>query len=46
MTNNRGGYCLARIWDVWQVLGMSTTSNLYRGFCFPAEIINHAIWLC
>ena len=24
---------------------MSTTSNLYRGFRFPAEIINQAVWL-
>jgi putative transposase len=24
---------------------MSTTSNLYRGFRYPAEIINQAVWL-
>ncbi|ANY83482.1 hypothetical protein BB934_35000 (plasmid) [Microvirga ossetica] len=24
---------------------MSTTSNPYRGFRFPAEIINQAVWL-
>ena len=27
------------------VLGMSTTSNPYRGFRYPAEIINQAVWL-
>src|SRR4051794_15002948 len=26
-------------------MGMSTPSNPYRGFRFPAEIINQAIWL-
>src|SRR5688500_20308976 len=24
---------------------MSITSNPYRGFCYPAEIINQAVWL-
>jgi putative transposase len=24
---------------------MSTTSNPYRGYRFPAEIINQAVWL-
>jgi putative transposase len=28
-----------------RVSGMSTTSNLYRGHRFPAEIINQAVWL-
>src|SRR5918998_1000045 len=28
-----------------RVTGMSTTSNPYRGFRFPAEIINQAVWL-
>ena len=28
-----------------RVSGMSTTSNPYRGFRFPAEIINQAVWL-
>jgi putative transposase len=27
------------------VLGMSTTSNLYRGLSLPAEILNQAVWL-
>ena len=27
------------------VLGMSTPSNPYRGFRYPAEIINQAVWL-
>jgi putative transposase len=26
-------------------MGMSTTSNPYRGYRFPAEIINQAVWL-
>jgi hypothetical protein len=31
---------------LWQGLGHeSTTSNPYRGFRFPAEIINQAVWL-
>jgi putative transposase len=24
---------------------MTTSSNPYRGFRFPAEIIEHAVWL-
>ena len=24
---------------------MSTTSNRYRGYCFPADIINQAVWM-
>jgi putative transposase len=28
-----------------RVSGMSTTSNSYRGFRFPAEIINQTVWL-
>jgi putative transposase len=43
---------LFKVLSGWQVfgaygrlLGMSTTSNLYRGFRFPAEIINQAVWL-
>jgi len=28
-----------------RISGMSTTSNPYRGFRFPAEIINQAVWL-
>jgi hypothetical protein len=27
-----------------RVAGMSTTSYPYRGFRFPAEIINQAVW--
>src|SRR5215204_3225290 len=27
------------------IMGMSTTSNPYRGYRFPAEIINQAVWL-
>src|SRR4051812_17968864 len=41
-----------RVLSGWQgseaygrVSGMSTTSNSYRGFRFPAEIINQAVWL-
>ena len=36
---------LARSGACGTVMGMSTTSNPYRGFRFPAEIINQAIWL-
>ena len=36
---------LARSAACGTVMGMSTTSNPYRGFSFPAEIINQAIWL-
>jgi putative addiction module CopG family antidote len=28
-----------------RVSGMNTTSNPYRGFRFPPEIINQAVWL-
>ena len=36
---------LARSGACGTVMGMSTTSNPYRGFRFPAEITNQAIWL-
>jgi putative transposase len=43
---------LAQALSSWQGTGaygrvsdMSTTSNPYRGFRFPAEIINQAVWL-
>ena len=36
---------LERIGPCGRILGMSTTSNPYRGFRFPAEIINQAVWL-
>jgi hypothetical protein len=36
---------LASLEACGRVLGMSTTSNPYRGFRFPAEIINQAVWL-
>jgi putative transposase len=43
---------LVRVLSSWQeaavcgtVLDMSTTSNPYRGYRFPAEIINQAVWL-
>jgi hypothetical protein len=36
---------LAEVRAFGRVLGMSTTSNPYRGFRFPAEIINQAVWL-
>ena len=26
--------------------GMTTPSNPYRGFRYPAELIEHAVWLC
>ena len=36
-------------WQVWSshgsVPGMTTSPNPYLGFRFPAEIIEHAIWL-
>ena len=25
---------------------MTTPSNPYRGFRYPAELIEHAVWLC
>ena len=36
---------LAKVRAYGRVSGMSTTSNPYRGFRFPAEIINQAVWL-
>jgi putative transposase len=36
---------LALVRAYGRVSGMSTTSNPYRGFRFPAEIINQAVWL-
>ena len=35
----------ARVRVCGRVSGMSTTPNPYRGFRFPAEIINQAVWL-
>ncbi len=36
-------------WQVWSrhgtVPGMTTSPNPYRGFRFPAEVIEHAVWL-
>jgi hypothetical protein len=47
-----GASLVPRVLSSWReaaicgtVFGMSTTSNLYRGFRFPAEIINQAVWL-
>jgi putative transposase len=36
---------LAQVGSYGRVSGMSTTSNPYRGFRFPTEIINQAVWL-
>jgi transposase-like protein len=36
---------LVKVRAYGRVSGMSTTSNPYRGFRFPAEIINQAVWL-
>jgi hypothetical protein len=36
---------LAKVRAYGRVSGMSTTSNLYRGFRYPAEIINQAVWV-
>ena len=36
---------LATVGVYGRISGMSTTSNLYRGFRYPAEIINQAVWL-
>ena len=36
---------LALVGAAWQVSGMRTTPDPYRGFRFPAEIISHAVWL-
>jgi hypothetical protein len=40
MNQPNGALKLARTWSVWQFAGMSSTSVLYRGFRFPAEIIH------
>jgi hypothetical protein len=32
-------------WPAWQPTRMTTSPNPYRGFRFPAEIIEHAVWL-
>jgi len=36
-------------WQVWSshgtVLSMTTSPNPYHGFRFPAEVIEHAVWL-
>jgi putative transposase len=32
-------------WRCGSLSGMTTSSNPYRGFRFPAEIIEHAVWL-
>jgi len=36
-------------WRLWSargsVLGMTTATNPYRGFRYPAEVIEHAVWL-
>ena len=29
----------------WQPRGMTISSNPYRGFRFPCEVIEHAVWL-
>ncbi len=43
---HQNGDCqVARARVCGRVSGMSTTSNLYRGHRFPAEIINQAVWL-
>jgi putative transposase len=36
---------LATVGVYGSISGMSTTSNPYRGFRFPAEIINQSVWL-
>jgi transposase-like protein len=36
---------LVKVRAYGRVSGMSTTSNPYRCFRFPAEIINQAVWL-
>jgi putative transposase len=41
----KGTVKLARSGACGTVMGMSTTSNPYRGYRFPAEIINQAVWL-
>ncbi len=32
-------------WGYGIVPGMTTLPNPYRGFRFPAEVIEHAVWL-
>jgi len=41
----RGIVRLAKVRAYGRVSGMSTTSNRYQSFRFPAEIINQAVWL-
>ena len=36
---------MAKVRAYGRVSGMSTTSNRYQSFRFPAEIINQAVWL-
>jgi putative transposase len=36
---------LATVGVYGRISGMSTPSNPYRGYRFPAEIINQAVWL-
>jgi putative transposase len=36
---------LARVRGLWQDLGHEHDAQPYRGFRFPAEIINQAVWL-
>ena len=40
-----GAVRLARVGLCGRVSAMRTTSSHYRGFRFPAEIINQAVWL-
>src|SRR6188474_2260178 len=41
----RGVVSLAGLLRPWQVAGMNLPLNPYRGFRFPREIIQHAVWL-
>ena len=34
-----------RTWSAWQPTRITFWPNPYRGFRFPAEIIEHAVWL-
>jgi putative transposase len=36
---------LAGLVELWQRVIMTTTSNPYRGFRYPAEVIQQAVWL-
>jgi hypothetical protein len=36
---------LARLGRRGGLLAMATSPNPYRGFRFPAEVIEHAVWL-